>query len=85
MMNLKKSETVKHHFERMKALYENNKPIMLTGEKGTGKKFLATQVHVEMSHSGLLIELDANMYRPKNNHSLFISKPTSILIYLSLV
>ncbi|WP_053070414.1 sigma-54-dependent Fis family transcriptional regulator [Alkalihalobacillus pseudalcaliphilus] len=76
-----KSETVKHHFERMKALYENNKPIMLTGEKGTGKKFLATQVHVEMSHSGLLIELDANMYRPKNNHSLFISKPTSILIY----
>ncbi|WP_194165630.1 sigma-54-dependent Fis family transcriptional regulator [Oceanobacillus sp. CFH 90083] len=75
------SEQIKKHMKTMIALYKKNKPILITGEKGTGKKFLATQVHINIAPNDLVMEIDAALCNMKKANDLFSLKPKCLILY----
>ncbi|CAG9621461.1 sigma-54-dependent Fis family transcriptional regulator [Sutcliffiella rhizosphaerae] len=74
------SKQLSNRLNVLKTLFDQKEPILLTGDKGTGKYFLATQLHFDHSSNGLLIEVDANKFDYTNMNQLITLNPSTILL-----
>ncbi|WP_413380950.1 PrpR N-terminal domain-containing protein [Alkalihalobacillus sp. 1P02AB] len=75
-----KSEQMESIIQTLKKLYSKQKPIVLAGAKGTGKKFLASYIHQELAVDGQLIELDIRQFDMKHINDLFQPNVRTIVI-----
>lgn len=55
------SEKMKFILQQIKNLYQTNEPILLIGEKGTGKDFISTYIHYQFEE-GLLLTINFEKY-----------------------
>ncbi len=64
----------------IKVLYEKNAPILLQGEKGTGKDFITNYIHNECSNERILITIDFEEFTINHLEKLPLSKIGTIKI-----
>ncbi|MEH7111591.1 PrpR N-terminal domain-containing protein [Neobacillus niacini] len=64
----------------LKALYEKNAPILLQGEKGTGKDFITNYIHGELSNERILITIDFEEFTINQLEKLPLSKIGTIKV-----
>jgi len=55
------SEKMQFIMQQISALYQNNEPILLIGDKGTGKDFISTYIHYQ-HEDGLLLTINFEKY-----------------------
>jgi len=55
------SKKAQFTLQQIKAVYQNNEPILLIGEKGTGKDFISTYIHFQYEE-GLLLTINLEKY-----------------------
>jgi len=55
------SDQMQFILQQITTLYQRNEPILLIGEKGTGKNFISTYIHHEYEE-GLLLTIDVEKY-----------------------
>lgn len=64
----------------IKVLYEKNAPIVLQGEKGTGKDFITNYIHNECSHERILLTIDFEEFTINHLEKLPLSNIGTIKI-----
>lgn len=62
----------------MKLLYKNNEPVLLQGNKGTGKNFITTYIHKELSNDGTLLTINFKNFNINTIEKLPLSKLSTV-------
>lgn len=52
------SSSIRLILNQITALYESKEPILLQGEKGSGKDFISSYIHQQFAQNGLLVTID---------------------------
>lgn len=80
------STSIKRILDHIKSLYKNNEPILLQGNKGTGKDFITNYIHQEYAGDGTLLSIDFKEFNLNNIESLPLLKISTIkLKHLSYI
>lgn len=75
-----KSESMQSILKKLKSLYRYNEPVLLVGDKGTGKEFIAQHIHSELAEEGLLVTIDGKEFDESHFDDLLQSNISTIII-----
>lgn len=74
------SKVMRALVKNIQSLYERNEPILLQGDKGTGKNFIAHYSHQNESNEGSLLTIKFNEFNSSSIESLSLSKISTVIL-----
>lgn len=72
------SKSISAILKSVESLYRKNEPILLQGDKGTGKSFISNYVHQKLADEGSLLTIDFNEFNSSSIESLPLSKISTV-------
>lgn len=74
------STSIRHLLQQMTSLYERYEPILLSGEKGTGKNFITSYIHQQFNQQGLLLTIDFKDFKLEHLDKIALDSVSTIKI-----
>ena len=74
----KTSTSISSILNVLKLLYKNNEPVLLQGNKGTGKNFITTYIHKELSNDGTLLTINFENFNINTLEKLPLSRVSTV-------